>query len=311
MEIVIRAALSRRSRVIFFCSSAATRDLGVGIVLQPLAQHGEHLGGAAPGGADDEDVAEAIFVGAVALGQRGEIGRRRVSRPPPARAPTTGLRRVATAAAPPSARRSAGGDGRLRASRRPAPTPRRHPRRAAPRPASRTAVRRHRDRSTPARRRNRPAPRAAPVRPSRSAAAARRARRAAASGTPNTRKRLTPPSGIDVQPDVRRRDVRAPARPRTGAGDRPAASSAAARRPVRRSPASRRRPTRRRAASFITARLDAGGVGIVALEVRRVELDARGSSPAMPELDDGPVVSRPAAPLRLPAVAHVRRRDTA
>ena len=64
--------------------------------------------------------------------------------------------------------------------------------------------------------------------------------------------------------------------------------------------------TRRGRASFAGRALEAAGARRVALEVARVDFDppnrARG-----PEPDDRPVVPRPAPPLRLPAVAHVRR----
>ena len=53
--------------------------------------------------------------------------------------------------------------------------------------------------------------------------------------------------------------------------------------------------------------LDRRGVGVVALEVRRVELQAR-DRPRHAEMDHRPVVAGAAPPLRLPPVAHVRRR---
>src|SRR5436190_1783010 len=57
---------------------------------------------------------------------------------------------------------------------------------------------------------------------------------------------------------------------------------------------------------FHHRRLDAGAVGIVALEVGGVEIEMRDRARDA-EVDDGPVVPRSTAALRLPAVPHVRR----
>jgi hypothetical protein len=54
------------------------------------------------------------------------------------------------------------------------------------------------------------------------------------------------------------------------------------------------------------AALDRCAIGIVALEVVRVDLDPA-DRPGGAEADDRPVVPRPAAPPRFPPVAHVRR----
>ena len=72
VEIVIQAAFSRRSLVIRRCSAAATSSSCAAIVLQPLVEQRENLGGVPAGRADDEHVAEALLVRAIRLGERVE-----------------------------------------------------------------------------------------------------------------------------------------------------------------------------------------------------------------------------------------------
>ena len=87
----------------------------------------------------------------------------------------------------------------------------------------------------------------------------------------------------------RRRSISASCRRRGGSAAAASAAAAPASRPRRRCPCTRRGCTRRG----------------VALEVPRVDLDARDRA-ARAEPDDRPVVPGRAAPLRLPAVGHVR-----
>ena len=145
-------SFSSRRLVIFRCSSAATRELGLRVVAQALVEESEHLRRALARGADDEDVAEPFLVAPVGRGELGQdvgLGARGAGlllRRPASRLPG---RRSLLADARDGRRRppaSPRGRGSTRPGRRPRAARRRcrkagSPPSAAPRRASRSRAR--------------------------------------------------------------------------------------------------------------------------------------------------------------------------